>query len=322
MFTFNQLSSGALVPAYATNCTFSKNITTSGSTTAITFCGAVATGTVTIDGNGTQTFSGSSSFIPTIRNLVMSTTASGSLTLNVPLNVSSTLTMTTGNIISTSTNSVTLTSETVSSNIGSANSFVSGPLAYNVTSNAANTLTFPIGKGTGWRPVVLGERNSVTTSITYKAESFNSSARTFSFTLPATVNHVSDISYWDIDRTLTSTGAALPTQSLTGNQSVTLYYLTSDMVTDPTNLTICKNTSTATTTWIDIGGSGASAGAGSVSSTSAPTAFSSYSRFTLGNKTAGTNPLPIELLSFTATKNNKQVDVKWETATEFKQRLL
>jgi hypothetical protein len=315
---FNQLSSGALVPCYATNGTFSKNISTAGSTSAITFCGAATTGTVTIDGNGVQTLSGSSSFIPTMRNLVMNTTAGGSLTLNVPLNISSSLLMTNGNIISTSSNSITLTSETVSSNIGNSGSYINGPCYYNVTSNVANTLNFPVGKGSKWRPVILGERNSVATSITFKAEVINTSAKSlgYSFATPATIDTVSDFNYWDIDRTLTSTGAALPTQSLTGTQTVTLYYTATDGVNDPANLRIAKNTSTASTTWIDIGGTGSSAGAGFITSTSTPSVFSSYSRFTLADKIGGSNPLPIELISFTATKNNKQVDIKWETASE------
>ena len=313
---FNQLSSGALVPCYATNGTFSKNISTVGTNSSITFCGGTTSGTVTIDGNGTQLFLGSNSFIPTIRNLVMNTTSSGSITLNVPLNISNSLLMTSGNIISSSTNSITLTDETVTSNIGSANSFINGPCYYNVTSNTLNSLTFPVGKGTKWRPVILGERNSVTTSITYKAEVINASARSLGYTLPATVDTVSDINYWDVDRTLTSTGAALPTQSLTGTQSITLYYLDGDEVRDPSNLRIVKNTSAAPTTWIDIGGTGSGAPAGFITSTSSPSAFTNYSRFTLGDAIGGGNPLPIELLSFTAIKNNQQVDVKWETATE------
>ena len=314
--TFNRNSSGILTPASRTNSTFSKNISTVGSNSVVTLCSAAATGTVTMDGNGTQTFTASTTAIPIIRNLVMNTTASGSLTLNAPLNVNSTLLMTAGNIVTTSTNSLTLTSSAVTANIGNSNSFVDGPLFYNVANTASNALNFPIGKGTTWRPLTLTETNSVTTSFTFKAEMFNSSARSLSYTLPGTVNRVSDYNYWDIDRTLTSSGAAMPTQSLTGNQAVTLYYTAGDGVNDGANLTICKNTSTATTTWIDIGGTGGSAGAGSVSSTSAPTVFTSYSRFTLGNKNAGTNPLPIELVSFTATKNNKVVDVKWETASE------
>jgi hypothetical protein len=313
---FNRNSSGILTPASRTNSAFSGNISTVGSNSVVTFCESSTTGTVTIDGNGTQTLSGSSSRIPIIRKLVMNTTAGGSLTLNVPLNISSSLLMTSGNIISNSTNRITLTDETVTSNIGNANSFINGPCYYDVTSNALNSLTFPVGKGTRWRPVILGERNSVATSITYKAEVFNTSARSLGYTMPATVDTVSDFNYWDVDRTLTSTGAALPTQSLTGTQSITLYYLDGDEVKDPANLRIVKNTSAAPTTWIDIGGTGSGAPAGFITSTSAPSAFTNYSRFTLGDAIGGGNPLPIELLSFTAMKNNKVIDVKWETATE------
>ena len=313
---FNRNSSGILTPASRTNSTFSGNISTVGSNSVVTFCESSTTGTVTIDGNGTQTLSGSSTRIPIIRNLVMNATASGSLTLNVPLNISSTLLMTSGNIIATSTNSITLTDETVTSNIGNANSFINGPCYYNVTSNALNNLTFPIGKGTKWRPVILGERNSVATSITYKAEVINTSARSLGYTLPATVDTVSDFNYWDVDRTLTSTGAALPTQSLTGTQTITLYYLNGDEVKDVANLRIVKNTSAAPTTWIDIGGTGSAAPSGFITSTSAPSAFTNYSRFTLGDAIGGGNPLPIELISFTATKKNKAVDVTWETAAE------
>jgi hypothetical protein len=38
--------------------------------------------------------------------------------------------------------------------------------------------------------------------------------------------------------------------------------------------------------------------------------------YTIGTKNKTTSPLPIELLSFTATKNNKVADIQWETATE------
>ncbi len=131
---FNQLSTGALAPAFATNCTFSKDISTVGTTSPITFCGSATSGTVTIDGNGTQNIFASSAAIPTIRTLVLNTTSGGSLTLNAPLNISSSLLMTSGNIISTSSNSLTLTDETVSANLGNTNSYVDGPLAYNVTS--------------------------------------------------------------------------------------------------------------------------------------------------------------------------------------------
>jgi hypothetical protein len=56
--------------------------------------------------------------------------------------------------------------------------------------------------------------------------------------------------------------------------------------------------------------------AGLITSTSTPSVFTSYSRFTIADKIGGANPLPIELIYFSATKNNKQVNVNWETASE------
>jgi len=136
------------------------------------------------------------------------------------------------------------------------------------------------------------------------------------YTVPVTVDTISKKHYWDITRKVTSTGVASPSTSVSGNQIITLYYGNNDVVTDPTYLTICKNTSTAATTWIDIGGTGATAGSGFVTSTSAPSAFNSYSRFTIANKVGGKNPLPIELLYFTATPNNKHVNLNWATSSE------
>jgi hypothetical protein len=56
--------------------------------------------------------------------------------------------------------------------------------------------------------------------------------------------------------------------------------------------------------------------AGLITLTSTPSVFTSYSRFTIADKIGGANPLPIELIYFSATKNNKQVNVNWETASE------
>lgn len=313
---FNRNSSGILTPASRTNSTFSKNISTVGSNSVVTFCSASNSGTVTIDGNGTQTLSGSNTKIPIIRNLVMNTTGSGSLTLNVPLNISSSLNMTNGNIIATSSNSITLTDETVTSNIGTATSYVDGPLNYTMSNNGTSSLTFPIGKAGDWNPLVLIAQHNAVTAYTYKAELTNANANTLGYTEAATIDTVSHVHYWDINRVLTSTGVSAPATNVSGTQTITLYYQANDGVTDPTKLTIVKNTNAAPTTWFDIGGTGATAGAGSVTSTSSPSTFNSYSRFTLANKIGGTNPLPIELISFTALKNDKQVDIKWETATE------
>jgi hypothetical protein len=44
--------------------------------------------------------------------------------------------------------------------------------------------------------------------------------------------------------------------------------------------------------------------------------FASFSKFSLANKLAGSNPLPIELLYFSAVPHEKEVHLEWSTAAE------
>ena len=135
------------------------------------------------------------------------------------------------------------------------------------------------------------------------------------------MDHVSQVHYWTINRA-DGLGNNQPTAGLSGNQMIQLYFGTNDYVSNGGTLTVCKNVYTAPTTWIDIGGaggpvySGGSALTGSITSTSTPTAFTSFSTFTLGDKLGGENVLPIGLLNFSATPNNTQVDLQWTTAME------
>jgi hypothetical protein len=92
-------------------------------------------------------------------------------------------------------------------------------------------------------------------------------------------------------------------------------------------LTIVKSVANKPNRWFDIGGSGAPAYtgnflAGSVTSTSSPFKFTSFSSFTLGNLTGGGNPLPITLLSFNAVPTPQNtVDVNWVTSSQINNKL-
>ncbi len=318
--TFIQLSTGALEPARAGVNTFSGNISTLGTTASIVF--GAGNGVVNIVGSIPQFIDGLASFTPTINRLRMSSSNGGSLTLNVPLNIGVSLQLNSG-IIMNNNRAFTLTDETVTCNIGNANSYVNGNIDYNVTTNATtrSILNFPVGKGADWRPVVVQVSHSTNTSYTYRSEVFNASARALGWSVPTTVEYVSDAHYWDINRFLTSTLAPSPNADLrttaTDRPIVSLYYADNDSVTDPINLTICKNTTAAATSWIDIGGTGATNISGNVTSTSTPSLFDSFSRFTLGNVVGGTNSLPIELLFFTAEVDGRTVQLDWSTASEF-----
>ena len=134
---------------------------------------------------------------------------------------------------------------------------------------------------------------------------FNISAASLGYGVPSTVDIISDVRYWQIDRS----GAANLTSATTR-----LYYDTlpvNDGVGDYTNLTVLK-TIGAGIVWNDIGGTATANYTGSILSNS----FSSFSRFTLANKKGGTNPLPIELVSFNAKLINDKVDLDWTSASE------
>lgn len=305
--TFIQTGAGTLYPAYNTNCTFSGDISTVGTVTAITFAQA-AGGRITIDGNGVQNFNGASAQKPVVRRMSMTTSGGGTLTLNVLVDINIDLTMTTGNIVTTSVNLLTLTDESVTTTVGSAGSYIDGPMAYIMSLNGTSTLNFPVGKGGDWRPVVLTPTHNAATAYTYTSEVINSSAAALGYTLPGTVDKVSSVRYWQIDRTPSINA------NLTG-ATARLYYGSTgngDGVTDYTNLTVCK-TNGAGTAWLDAGGTATANNDGNIISNS----FTSFSRFTLGNLNGGANPLPIELISFDAKMiDNGEVNTTWITATE------
>lgn len=304
--TFQQTGSGALQPAYNANCTFSKDISTAGTTTAITF--ASNTGRVTIDGNTAQAFNGNAAQTPIIRRLTMAT-SNTDITLNVPINISSAntsgdLTMTTGKIITTAANILTLADEAVTTTTGNANSYVNGPMNYTMSLNGTTTLYFPIGKSTYWRPFELTPTHNAGTAYIYTGELIMEDADALGYTLPGSVSHVSKVRYWQIDRSSSSTNL---TSSI-----VKLYYDMDDGINDYTNVTVVKNTSAAPTTWTDIGGTANANGIGNITSGS----FNSFSKFALGNRSGGINPLPVELLYFNVEQNNKQVNIDWSTTSE------
>jgi hypothetical protein len=222
-----------------------------------------------------------------------------------------------GKVQTNSTNLVILSpSASTSPGSSASSSYISGPLRVQKNTSGNSVLNFPIGKGSDSRPIVLNVNHSNNNLYSYTAELMNASATDLGYTLPSTVNRVSSVHYWMVNR-VDNNEVAQPSNDLTGNQTIQVYFGDNDIVTDGLGLTVVKNTAASPTTWFDIGGAGAPNAAGganlvgSVTSTSTPTAFTSFSTFTLGNKLSGLNPLPIKLLSFTAAPDGKQVKLNW-----------
>ena len=223
------------------------------------------------------------------------------IVLTGPVSLSGTFTHTKGVIKTTTANSLLLNLSNVPS-IGSTTAYIDGPLQVIVANTGASTVNFPIGKGVNYRPVVLYPSHTDAASVTYTAELIASSAKALNYTLPATLDRVSDIRYWQIDRSAVANFS---------NATVRLYYGPNEGVTDFANLAVAK-TIGAGASWVDLSGTATANGSGNILSGS----FNSFSKFVLANKLAGTNPLPIELLYFTAIPINNTVNLDWATASE------
>ncbi|MEQ8425396.1 MAG: hypothetical protein RIA63_11850, partial [Cyclobacteriaceae bacterium] len=247
--------------------------------------------------------SGGDSF--TYNNLTINNTrlTSPQVTLGGAVTVNGNLTLTSG-IVSTAVANILNLKNSTTTTIGSTASYVDGPMTYEIAASGTSVRNLPLGNNGSYRPAVLTATHTDATPVTYTARHFTQSAAALGYTLPGTVDKVSAVRYWTIDRTAVA--------NLT-NAMVTLYYGigTGDGVTDPSNLRVVK-TNGAGTAWFDVGGVGSAAGTGTITSNT----FATFSTFTLANALGGSNPLPIELKYFTAFYNGSEVELEWSTASE------
>ncbi len=304
--TFNNNATGRIQVAYQGNNIFEGNITVSGAVDQISFTPATnsGNGVVVIAGNQPQSVNNTGVAL-NIYDLEMNT--SGELTLNGPIRVGTNLILTQGIINTDNSTELTLTANAVTT-IGSSTSYVNGPMRYVVNSSVANTSrNFPVGRSGSWRPFILTLTHSNVGNVQYFGEVINSSAADLGRSLPGTVDRVSDIRYWKITRD----NSAVTTNSA----EVELFYGTDtgDGVVNGSELVVVRS-DIGGAAWEDLGGPGSGAPAGSITSG----AFTNFGLFTLGNITGGANPLPVELLYFTATPEPaaNRVRLDWATATE------
>ncbi|MBL0355415.1 MAG: hypothetical protein IPP72_00325 [Chitinophagaceae bacterium] len=275
-----------MYPASNSNCTYAGNIVILPSSDSVVFA-ALANGRVTIDGNSNSFFNNNSVKGTSIKRITINKTA-GAFTLYKPLYVPAggDLVLTAGKMVTAASALLVLMDEscTVTSTTAASTSYIDGPMRYDVSSTALQTLHFPIGKYNDCRPAELRVKHTTGNSYSYTAEMTSTSANALGWSYPASVYTVSKFRWWDISRTITSSGTSAPTAELdlSSLPQVTLFYSYNDQVTNPVNLTICKNTYNAATSWVDIGSTGATVNTGKVTSTSSPTGFNSFSRFTLG----------------------------------------
>lgn len=163
---------------------------------------------------------------------------------------------------------------------------------------------FPIGKDTIYRPISIGVPTVSATG--FKAEYFKENAHpTYDEnSLAGTIDHISTCEYWILDRTTPS-----------GNATVTLAWTptTSCGINSLPDLTIARWDGAV---WQDEGSNGSPTGTVISGTVTSASAVSSFSPFTLAS-TSANNPLPIDLINFTASPTSKNtVKLNWQTATE------
>lgn len=310
--TFNVDGNFTIAPASGTG-TFTpcNNINIKGN--IIYNSGTLTWGTnVTLNGSTAQTISGVST-IPNFTNLILNNSfPSTAVTLFKPISVNGVFTLTNGHLITdfSGPNIITLgtaASVVLNAPVSQDNSFVNGSMVHSKSSIGVETKVFPVGESNSgfstMHKIELVINHSGAGATTYTGKYIFSSARLLGWSMPVTIDSVSQYGYWDISK-----GGAAPASVVSAY--VKLYYLTSDGVSDPANLRVAKGDPSA---WTDIGGVGIGSPSGDITSTFS---FSTFSFFSLANKVGGVNPLPIELLSFTAKPNGNVVDLKWTTASE------
>jgi hypothetical protein len=243
----------------------------------------------TISNAGTMAIGGSNNF-PV--NIVITNPAgvqlsSGTLTIQNSAKVTlgnNNLTIASGATLATDATSYIVTNGT-------------GALIQTVGSSA----TFPIGD-IAYRPVTLASVTGGSPVISARVTNANAGG-----TFDGSLSSISPTRYWAIG--LVSGAFTYFTLNLT--------YGNDDGVTDNTNLRIGMNTSSsAAGAYSSLGGTGGSANTSGNITSGLLGYLGTPSYFLLANAYGGTNPLPVELSSFTSTMNGRNVQLNWETKTE------
>jgi len=263
--------------------------------------------TVALNGSITQTISGAGMLTFGSTSRLQLDNAAGAV-LTRPLTLTR-LQLSAGTLTTTASNLLTLAANAVLTG-GSSSSYVAGPLARqtSVITSTPTDVTFPIGKDGHYRPTSL-RINAQATATTYVADLRNTSARSTAVQAPLT--RVSGIRFITITPTV-------PPTSFSG--TVTLSFDTDDQVTDPSaaSLVVAKRSNGGE--WESIGRSASSGGgAGTfVAGLLTSDVFTSFSDFALASTdpSYALNPLPVELVSFTARRHGAQVRLAWQTAAE------
>ena len=239
--------------------------------------------------------------------MIFFNTSSGNnnLVIAQPMQINGSATFTDGIVNYSGSGSLTF-GNTGSSNGGATGSFVNGA----VSKTGTSAFIFPVGEVNGstpvWAPLSIAAPASASTiTADYNFSGPGNNYDSWNMCDFAVLNHTSGVEYWSL-----TTTASTP--------AVTLYWKDASRsgINDPTAITVAQGENcSGSPKWVQKGGSGVDqgSGAGYVTSNLPFTAYST--KITFGS-TKGSNPLPVELLSFTAECVSSGARLEWSTATE------
>ncbi len=255
---------------------------------------------INFNGTSAQSISGTAS--SNFYNLTINNSSPTGISLSSPITIDGALTLTDGNIYTSSINSITLNTSATSTS-GSENSYVDGPF----TKIGNTDFIFPIGNLSRWRRI---EISNLSASETFTANYTKSSPSNTSIFNPE-INPLAFVSkkeYW----TLTKIGSA--------QANVQLFWenASQSSITDCAELKIAY-WDNSNSYWEKANNSDDVSTSGSCSGTSSGTIISTsplsdFGIFTFGS--TGFVSLPISLISFNAISKNNFVELNWETVSE------
>ncbi len=280
--------SGSTLRNYGTGFEIQGNLTVDG---AINYSSGTGARKLVFSGGKTQTINGTGTL--NLLDFIINKSLN-ELTLNRSVVVDGILSFTNGIVNSSTENLLTINSAGSVSGAGNS-SYVDGPVRY----NGLNSFTFPVGKEGDYQPLSVSLSAAGISDFT--CEYFHSNPRSaFNDSVGSGLDHISACEYWVLSR---NTGDASKNISL-------------DWDANSCGVTFLPDLRVAhweDSVWKDEGNTNTNGATLSGSVTS--DVISDFSPFTLASSSPD-NPLPVELLDFTAHYNGKNVDLKWETASE------
>jgi hypothetical protein len=272
------------------------------------------TGTVSFSGTTAQQITGATTFYNLTEN------NSAGITLNSPVMVSNGLTMTAGDIITSSTNLLTL-GNSAPATLAWTSGKVVGPMKRwmaAATNSGASSSLFPLGNATRKAQASIEYTTAPTTAgyleakfiATTPANAATNAYATLTDQFNYVLDNVVSEGYWEINPSAT-TGVAGGTYTVKlEGEAISLATSTNASYTD---VRVIKSPDPHTS-WILQGDHGAATGTNS-DFTVSRTGMSGYSFFAMAFPSAA--PLPIELVSFNANcEDNNTVAINWTTASE------